>query len=68
MKGSTKRLVNLLVPHVLPGKHVEVDFTSALLDLHQQIVRALRVTRESIKHLEPLLVMHATSVPQVKAS
>ena len=66
VKGSTKRLANLLVPHVLPGKPVEVDFTSALLDLHQQIVRALLVTRESIKYLEPLLVMHATFVLQGK--
>ena len=68
MKGSTKRLANLLVPHVLPGKHVEVDFTSVRKDLHLQIVYAPRVILESIKRLEPLLVMHATSVPQVKAS
>jgi hypothetical protein len=46
---------------------VEVGFTLVTLDLHQQIVRALRVIRESIKRLEPLLEMHATSVPQAKA-
>jgi hypothetical protein len=68
VKGSTKRLANLLVPHVLPGKPVEVDFTSVHKDLHLQIVYAPRVILESTKHLEPLLVMHATSVPQVKAS
>jgi len=45
---------------------VEVDFMLVTLDLQQQIVRALLVTRESIKYLEPLLVMHATFVLQGK--
>ena len=63
---NIKQTTISLVPPALTSKPVEVDFTSALLDLHQQIVRALRVRRESIKHLEPLLVMHATFVLQGK--
>tara|TARA_B110000211_G_scaffold159686_1_gene180794 strand:+ start:263 stop:463 length:201 start_codon:yes stop_codon:yes gene_type:complete len=63
---NIKQTTISLVPPALTLNPVEVDFTSALLDLHQQIVRALLVTRESIKHLEPLLVMHATFVLQGK--
>jgi hypothetical protein len=68
MKGSTKRLANLLVPHVLPGKHVEVDFTSVRKDLHLQIVYAPRVILESIKRLESLPGLHVHFVALVDIS
>jgi len=63
---NIKQTTISLVPPALTSKPVEVDFMLVTLDLHQQIVRALLVTRESIKHLEPLLVMHATFVLQGK--
>ena len=68
VKGSTKRLANLLVPHVLPGKPVEVDFTSVHKDLHLQIVYAPRVILESIKRLESLPGLHVHFVALVDIS
>ena len=65
---NIKQTTISLVPPALTLKRVEVDFMLVTLDLHQQIVRALRVRRESIKHLGPLLEMHASFVLQEKVS